>query len=154
MASGKSGEGDGAPVASAYGISAYPTLQLIAPDKEIVEEDIWPAGTILSTLEKYQFTPIVADDPSGSQQYTFYSGSYIKINCVNSGNISISVSENNTYSASVYSLDGTLLKTAFNNYFTKGTHSIPWSNNALAKGQYILNLSSQKGEIAKTFILK
>lgn len=35
-------EGGGAAPTSAYGISAWPTVILIAPNKNIVEQDIWP----------------------------------------------------------------------------------------------------------------
>ncbi len=38
-------EGGGNAVDAAYGISAYPTVILIAPDKTILEQDIWPATT-------------------------------------------------------------------------------------------------------------
>ncbi len=35
-------DGNGAAVQSAYGISAYPTIILIAPDRSIISQDIWP----------------------------------------------------------------------------------------------------------------
>ncbi|NOU47751.1 MAG: redoxin domain-containing protein [Bacteroidales bacterium] len=35
-------EGGGTAVCNTYGINAYPTVILIAPDKNIVERDIWP----------------------------------------------------------------------------------------------------------------
>jgi thiol-disulfide isomerase/thioredoxin len=42
-ASGTQGGGDA--VCTAYGITAYPTFILIAPNKNIVEQDIWPFST-------------------------------------------------------------------------------------------------------------
>ena len=49
-------EGGGTAVCSAYGIPAYPTVILIAPDHSILEQDIWPipnAGAVISPLESY-----------------------------------------------------------------------------------------------------
>ena len=43
-------DGGGNAVNSAYGIGAYPTLVLIAPDYTIVEQDIYPVSNITSTL--------------------------------------------------------------------------------------------------------
>jgi thiol-disulfide isomerase/thioredoxin len=38
-------EGGGNAICSAYGIGAYPTIVLIAPDHSIAEQDIWPIAT-------------------------------------------------------------------------------------------------------------
>ena len=38
-------EGNGAAICSAYGIGAYPTYILIAPDHSVVEQDMWPINS-------------------------------------------------------------------------------------------------------------
>ena len=43
-------DGGGDAVNSAYGISAYPTVILIAPDHTILEQDIWPVSDITTVL--------------------------------------------------------------------------------------------------------
>jgi len=45
--SGTEGSSSGGPqsFSSLYGISAYPTMILIAPNREIVEQDMWPINT-------------------------------------------------------------------------------------------------------------
>lgn len=43
-------EGGGSAVNSAYGISAWPTVILIAPDRSIVEQDIFPVSNITTAL--------------------------------------------------------------------------------------------------------
>lgn len=45
--SGTEGSASGGPqsFSATYGITAYPTMILIAPDLSIVEQDIWPIGT-------------------------------------------------------------------------------------------------------------
>ena len=49
-------EGGGTQICSDYQIGAYPTVILIAPDRTIVEQDIWPiptAQTIIDALESH-----------------------------------------------------------------------------------------------------
>ena len=49
-------EGGGTAVCNAYGIGAYPTTVLIAPNHDIVMQDLWPipnAQTIISALESH-----------------------------------------------------------------------------------------------------
>ena len=43
-------EGGGDSINSAYGIGAYPTVVLIAPDKTISEQDIWPVSGLEAAL--------------------------------------------------------------------------------------------------------
>jgi thiol-disulfide isomerase/thioredoxin len=43
-------DGGGNAVISAYGISAYPTVVLIAPDRTILEQDIFPVSNITTAL--------------------------------------------------------------------------------------------------------
>ena len=43
-------EGGGDSINSAYGIGAYPTVVLIAPDKTILEQDIWPVSGLEAAL--------------------------------------------------------------------------------------------------------
>ncbi len=47
-ASGNDGGGDA--VNNAYGISAYPTVILIAPDRTILEQDIWPVSGLENAI--------------------------------------------------------------------------------------------------------
>lgn len=49
-------EGGGASLVSTYGIGAFPTVILIAPDRSIVIQDLWPitnAATIVTALATY-----------------------------------------------------------------------------------------------------
>jgi hypothetical protein len=56
-------EGGGQEAVSLYNIGAFPTFILIAPDGEILEQDIWPltngAGTFTSTFEPYGIEQMV-----------------------------------------------------------------------------------------------
>lgn len=44
-------EGGGNAICSSYGIPAYPTIILIAPDKSIVKQDIWPIATAQTLID-------------------------------------------------------------------------------------------------------
>lgn len=44
-----SGDAGGSNICSTYGISAYPTIILIAPDKSIVVQDMWPSALASAT---------------------------------------------------------------------------------------------------------
>ena len=43
-------EGGGDSINSAYGIGAYPTVVLIAPDRTILEQDVWPVSGLEAAL--------------------------------------------------------------------------------------------------------
>ncbi|PLW93062.1 MAG: hypothetical protein C0592_07605 [Marinilabiliales bacterium] len=55
-----SGDAGGSGICSTYGISAYPTYILIAPNHSIVEQDMWPYNESISntTLEGHGITPM------------------------------------------------------------------------------------------------
>lgn len=53
-------EGGGAAICNTYGIPAYPTIILIAPDRSIVIQDLWPisnAQTIVNAVAPYGVLP-------------------------------------------------------------------------------------------------
>lgn len=51
---GISKEGGSGPVVSTYGIGAYPTYILIAPDRQIVEQDMWPISNTQTFINYFQ----------------------------------------------------------------------------------------------------
>lgn len=64
--SGTQGGGDA--VNTTYGIPAYPTTILIAPNRDIIEQDLWPLSTILpalvnADLEEHDCDPIDEEAP-------------------------------------------------------------------------------------------
>lgn len=58
-------DGGGNAVNSAYGISAYPTVILIAPDRTILEQDIYPVSNITTALPNAGLTIAVCDTGGG-----------------------------------------------------------------------------------------
>jgi thiol-disulfide isomerase/thioredoxin len=59
-------EGGGNAVNSAYGISAYPTVILIAPDHTILEQDIFPVSNITTALPNAGLNMAVCDTGSST----------------------------------------------------------------------------------------
>jgi len=59
-------EGGGNAVNSAYGISAYPTVILIAPNQTILEQDIFPVSNITTALPNAGLNMAVCDTGSST----------------------------------------------------------------------------------------
>ena len=59
-------DGGGNAVNSSYGISAYPTVILIAPDRTILEQDIYPVINITTALPNAGLTIAVCDTGVGT----------------------------------------------------------------------------------------
>jgi len=69
-------DGGGNAVTTTYGIGAYPTYILIAPNQQIVEQDMWPisnAGTFTTFFAGHGLSPIACstvglNDPNASEE--------------------------------------------------------------------------------------
>ena len=75
-----SGVGGGTAICNQYGISQYPTVILIAPDRSIVIQDLWPisnAQTIITALEQHGLQQHDCDGPN------IFPTVYIEVNSVN-----------------------------------------------------------------------
>ena len=66
LPSASGNDGGGNAVNSAYGIGAYPTVVLIAPDRTILEQDIYPVSDITTALPNagLTMTPCIVVTPS------------------------------------------------------------------------------------------
>ena len=73
--------GGGNSVNSTYGISTYPTIVLIAPNRTILEQDIYPVTTISSTLPNNGFSMASCDTGStvSIQEVDLYSRECLKM---------------------------------------------------------------------------
>lgn len=68
-----SGEAGGTAICNQYQIPAYPTLILIAPDRSIVIQDLWPisnAQTVITALEQHGLEQHDCNTPSYDPQVT------------------------------------------------------------------------------------
>jgi len=58
-------EGGGTAINNTYGIGAYPTYILIAPDHSIVEQDIWPVPTAQTFITTFESNGVMASECGG-----------------------------------------------------------------------------------------
>jgi len=86
-------EGGGTAINDTYGISAYPTYILIAPDHTIVEQDMWPISSV-QTFKNYFQSHGIQAAPCGStltagflaDDYAICEGTQVQFTDVSSGN--------------------------------------------------------------------
>lgn len=84
-------EGGGTAINSTYGITAFPTVILIAPNKNIIEQDIWPisdAAFLISKITTHGGIPAACvngvNDLKNNKIISVYpnpANDYIKIDC-------------------------------------------------------------------------
>ncbi len=139
-------EGGGTAVCNAYGISAYPTVILIAPDRTIVEQDIWPittAQTIITRLESYGIEEHECPPPIGIEEPVV---SLVSISSVYpnpaSTNARIEVMSETTSIAQVdvYNSIGVAAMDTWNVYLEKGINNFEFSVADLPAGTYFIRL--------------
>ena len=64
-------EGGGTAINGTYGISAYPTYILIAPDHSIVEQDIWPVSSAQTFITLFESHGIMQAECGGTMTADF-----------------------------------------------------------------------------------
>ena len=131
-----SGSSGGSSIFSTYQVGATPTIILIAPDQEIVEQDIWPISELIPTLEKYNFT--------GIMQNTAFNLSEFTIGKVSSQKINISVPVDGAYDLSVYTVNGKMIERVFGGYLAKGIHAVSWNENTFAEGVFLFQIRHEE----------
>lgn len=141
MISGK--EGTGRAIMKSYKASHYPTIMLVAPDKRIVENAIeytQPKG-LEALVHKY-----VGATEINSEIHPSFAQAKVKILELLSNSLTISVSKDNTYTLTLYSLLGRKsLKLVEKAYLPEGTHTLRCSHQLSSKGVYILHMESNIG---------
>jgi len=139
-------EGGGTAICNAYGIGAYPTVILIAPDRTILEQDIWPiatAQTIIDVLEGHGLEqhdcppPVGIVEPimSTAQISSVYpnpagSNARILVNSMEAAEITVEV----------YNPLGILSSTIENTLLREGENTIEFSVADLPSGTYLVRI--------------
>lgn len=144
-----SGNSGGSQIFSSYQVQITPTVVLIAPDRQIVEQDIWPIFNLSSTLEQYDFNQTGVDVKNQLILKPLYTISGLGIVPI----ITLSVSENDRYNLSIFACNGKLAKTLYNGYLNSGDHRFDLNRGILAKGTYILKLSNTEESISTKIML-
>ncbi len=66
-------EGGGSAINNTYGISAYPTYILIAPDHQIVEQDMWPISSTQTFINYFESHGLQQSECGGTLSASFSS---------------------------------------------------------------------------------
>lgn len=148
-----SGNSGGSDINSTYEISAVPTLILIAPNHDIVEQDIWPIGDLDPTLEEYEINSTGVIEDFQKQQKIIHTLPEISIKNIGSQKISLSVPVEGHYKLSIYSADGRIVETVLNGFLTKGNHEISWNADHLAHGVFFVELRGVNQRVNKKIVL-
>lgn len=139
-----SGDAGGSNICSTYGISAYPTIILIAPDKSIVVQDMWPFSTSIcnSTISGYGVS--TATCPVGFTDYekNLITGVYPNP-ASEQAEFTFMGEQNTRYTVSVFDMSGKpVLEQTMDVINTSGEYTYNVSVANLAAGSYYLVLSS------------
>lgn len=143
-------EGGGNAVNTTYGISAYPTYILIAPNHDIVEQDMWPISSSAS------FTNYLTTQNSIAQQSCATSGVDDLANVhialypnpvVNTVNIA-SLVEINVTNVSIFNMVGQEVLSQN----ISSTDVLSFDVSGLSNGMYVMNITTDKGVRQETFI--
>lgn len=133
-----SGNAGGSSINNTYKIGATPSIILIAPDRQIVEQDIWPISTLDPTLEKYDFgTTSTINNLIKNTNHNF--------SCNISGNRTLKLinSQTENYKIKLFSPSGKLIKNIFDNNLSSGIHEFTPITEKESKGFYIISISNE-----------
>lgn len=140
--SGTDGGGDA--VVSAYGISAFPTVILIAPNHDVVVQDIWPPSTANLTsamtdngIQEQACTSTGIEDFDLST--TAIAGTYPNP-AVNESKMDFTVSVSAKVEFEIYNLLGSKVAAVKAEQFKAGLHTVDLPVAKLAPGNYFVNM--------------
>lgn len=144
-------EGNGTPVTSNFGISAYPTYCIIAPDNTLAVRDIWPISNVGSfenafpsgfAPESMECTEMGVSDLN-SQVFSLYP-------TVSNGQINVNLEQSADSKISVYSMLG---QEVYSNSFNAQKNI--QLDLKLSSGVYIMKVATSNKQVeTKKFIIK
>jgi thiol-disulfide isomerase/thioredoxin len=141
-----SGDAGGTAVCTTYGITAYPTFILIAPDKNIVVQDMWPFSTTICNDAISGYGVSAGTCPVGITDYAqnLITGVYPNP-ASEQTQFTFMAEQNILYTVSIVDLSGKpVLVQQMNEINAAGEYSYTVPVNNLAAGSYFLVLSSDK----------
>lgn len=139
-----SGDAGGTAICGTYGITAYPTFILIAPDKNIVEQDIWPFSTSICNTTIAGYGVGTASCPTGIFDYSQNIITGLYPNPASDQTMFTFMAEQNAlYKVTVFSMSGQpVLEQQMNEINSQGEYSYSIPVGELAAGSYYIVLSS------------
>jgi cytochrome oxidase Cu insertion factor (SCO1/SenC/PrrC family) len=151
-------DGGGNAVCSAYGILAYPTVILIAPDKTILEQDIWPIADgpyLASIIEGHGGIAYDCSAVGIEEVRTAFADSYP--NPVSDVfKMKFNVSNNESIAFEVYNILGEKIMNIPENSYSRGSYIVPVPVTNLSDGTYLIKIISEgiPKDMCKMFVVK
>lgn len=143
-------DGGGNAVCSAYGISAYPTYILIAPNHSIVEQDMWPISGAADFTNYLTTQNGIAQQSCATSGVEDLSNVHVALYpnpVVNTVSIA-SLQQINVTSVSIVNMFG---QTVLNQNISS-TDVLSFDVSGLANGMYVMNIVTDKGIKQETFV--
>ncbi len=144
-----SGNSGGTQICNNYGITAFPTYILIAPNRNIVVQDLWPFSTSIcnSTLESFGIQPMTC--PTSINNLIAKTIAIYPIPAQSNMFIDIQDNKLNNPILSIYDLTGKIIY--LENLNTNNTiHSI--NTSLINNGSYILQISDNSEVLLRKLI--
>lgn len=146
-------DGGGNTVCSNFGITGFPSVRLIAPDKSIVLSAYFPTGVdaklkslgiqkhVCNSTEIIPNLPDALKPDNGMKQ--------LVIRSVNAKSIMARIPEPGEFSIKICSANGRVIHSFKRNFLEKGDKAIRWSTKNLMKGVYLIEIkyATQKDRV-------
>jgi thiol-disulfide isomerase/thioredoxin len=145
-------DGGGNAVASAYGIGAYPTVILIAPNHSIVEQDIWPiadAAALYAIIQGHGGIPANCPSAGIASDVASITGIYPNP-ASEKTTIDVNLTEIAEIYLKIYSITGQEVKSVTVSNAGIGINTIPLSLDELSNGLYIIKLIDKNKVLAQS----
>lgn len=147
-------EGGGTQICQAYGMGAFPTLILIAPDHSIVEQDIRPidsAQVIIDVLEGYGLQQQDCPPPFAVSEET---AAHITIHNIypnpfsSSATIHFSLEETGRVLIRIYDICGREVAVLEDTEMEAGNHQLVWEpGHGIPDGLYFCSISTTENKV-------
>lgn len=152
-------EGNGIQVATDYQLGFYPTVIVIAPNKEIVVSDIWPFSyqIVKTKLETLGIFPAECRLPDSVEDVSGISSIKLTPNPTTLGTtLEFNLNEANLCQIQLLNLTGQIVKEVVNEPRRAGKNNISIFTSDLAAGTYIVKIQTEAAspQITKLVISK
>lgn len=149
-------EGGGVAIAKNYGIRAYPSTRLIAPNRKIVSSSYHPEDKkIRQALTQGGITEEECDPTSkeNNEGLQTLQGMHSIIKSVSSKQLILAIPKDNTYTIAIYSLNGQVYKQLDKQFFSKGDNTIIWNRENMIPKVFILQINSHSLSLIEKFVI-
>jgi thiol-disulfide isomerase/thioredoxin len=152
-------EGGGTAINTTYGISAFPTVILIAPDKTIIEQDIWPiadAAYLIGVITGRGGIPATCSSGLNESNKSEQS-SLLKIYpnpATNITSLTLNLHKKSSIKVQIFNVLGEKVMDLPISILERGSHSIQLPLNQLNNGSYFVQIYDENKIIAREKLMK